>query len=801
MQNFFLLTIFLLLWTFPGSLFSSSIPLDESKIVGVSERMEYLEDRTRNFELSDLLAGLRDSEFLKSRRKNLHPGFTHSAYWVRFSLQNVSEHGEEYVIVSEFPYTDEIRFYETKNGKEIRSVRTGDTLPFETRDLKHRYFVFRTFLMEGETKEYFLRFTNEGPMNIPLITSPTRIYLEKSTTETLFLGLCYGCMFIMILYNFFLYTSLRESDYLYYVTYLLFLILTQVSFNGLANQFLWGDFPAWGNKSTNVLSLFTFFISAIFSLQYLRISKGGWIDLFLKSFAITTLLAALISIYAPLRFSSVVTVIYGLIHPIVLIGIGSIRLFQNFKPARFFLLAWVAMEIAIFITSLQRLGVYDSILVGEYSIHIGATLEVTFLSFGLADSINTLKEEKEKIIVAQNETLEARIIAKTRDLEIAKIQAENANLQKSKFLAHMSHEIRTPMNGILAMSKFLFDSEPPGEKKETIGIITASANNLLVIINDILDLSKIESGKLDLIYENFRIADFLTEITGIVRLQTNAKGIDLQFDSAPDVPEFIRTDRTRLAQILLNLLGNSAKFTDHGKIQLSVRVKNKLKEDIDLEFSVRDTGIGISAEKIPSLFQPFTQLDNSITRTYGGTGLGLTISKRLCELLQGDISVQSQKGSWTEFTFTIRAKEASAFDYPPRPVPTKSGNRKMEILVVDDNASNQFVIQRLLSKFGHPATAASSGREALRLLKDKTFELILMDIEMPELDGFETTRQIRKLYGDGNNPIIIALTAHAMKEFEQMSYDVGMNDFLAKPIDPTVLREKISYWAEKTVRP
>lgn len=762
--------------------------------------MEYLEDRNRNLRLSDLLSGHHDFEFLKNQRKNLHPGYTHSAYWVRFSLQNVSDRAEEYVIVSEFPYTDEIDFYETKNGKEIRSVRTGDTFPFHTRDLKHRYFVFKTFLTAGETKEYFLRFTNEGPMNIPLIAAPTRVYLEKSTTETLLLGLCYGCMFVMILYNFFLYTSLKEADYLYYVIYLLFLIVTQVSFNGLANQYLWGEYPAWGNKSTNVLSLSAFFISAIFSLQYLRISKGSWIDLFLKSFAVATLLAAIVSIFAPLRFSSILTVIYGLIHPIVLIGIGSIRLFQNFKPARFFLLAWAVMEIAIFVTSLQRLGVYDSIIVGEYSIHLGATLEVTFLSFGLADSINTLKEEKEKIILAQNETLAARIAAKTKDLEIAKIQAETANRQKSKFLAHMSHEIRTPMNGILAMSKFLFDSEPPGEKKETIGIITASANNLLVIINDILDLSKIESGKLDLIYESFRLSDLLAQITGIIRLQTNSKGIDLQFDSTPEVPEFIRTDRTRLTQILLNLLGNSAKFTGHGKIQLSVRVRNKRQEDIDLEFSVRDTGIGISPEKISSLFQPFTQLDSSITRTYGGTGLGLIISKRLCELLQGNISVQSLEGSWTEFTFTIRAQEADAVDSPPQPVLPKSEGRKMEILVVDDNASNQFVIQRLLSKFGHSATIASSGREALHLLNERSFDLILMDIEMPELDGFETTRQIRKMHGDRANPIIIALTAHAMKEFEQMSYDVGMNDFLAKPIDPTILREKISYWAGKNPR-
>ncbi|TGK12440.1 hybrid sensor histidine kinase/response regulator [Leptospira fletcheri] len=778
-----------------SSLFSEPLLLGREESQSISDRMEYFQDETGKLDLQDILRT--SPSFRPNRRKNLHLGYTNSAVWVRFSLQNENRIGQEYLIVSEFPYSDRIVFYETEKGKILRSIVTGDTLPFHTRDVKHRYFAFKTDFESGETKDYYLRYTNDGPMSIPLVVSPTRIYLEKSTAETLALGFFYGCILIMILYNFFLFTSIRELDYLYYVIYLVFVFLTQISFNGLANRFLWGEFPTWGNVSTNVLSLFAFCASALFSRQYLRLDERSFGNRILKIFAASTLIFGVASIFAPIRFSSLVSVFIGLVHPILLIGIGLTRRLQGYKPAGFFLLAWISMEAAIFLTSLQRLGVFDSVMLGEYAIHVGTTLEVTLLSFGLADSINSLKEEKQRMILAQNETLEERIAAKTKDLEIAKEEAEEANLQKSRFLAHMSHEIRTPMNGILAMSKMLLESEPPGEKKETLGIIAAGADNLLTIINDILDLSRIESGKLDLVYESFRTDDFLSEILGIIRLRTEEKGIILKLDQSPEVPEFIHTDKTRLAQILLNLLGNSSKFTVQGEIRLSVRVQEKSPDSVLLEFSVRDTGIGIPENRIPHLFQPFTQGDNSITRAYGGTGLGLAISRRLTELLAGTISVKSKPGAWTEFTFTIPSSTSgknSEKNTEPIPPPPK----ETEILVVDDNAANQIIVERILKKIGHSVTIASGGKEALEWLGKKEFSVILMDLEMPGLDGFETTRRIRNDSKGGKAPIIIALTAHVMKEFEQLSYEAGMDDFLSKPIDPAVLRERIEYWIQKS---
>ncbi|TGK15191.1 hybrid sensor histidine kinase/response regulator [Leptospira fluminis] len=796
MHKFFFSACIFLFLTGGSSLFSEPLLLDGEESRSISDRMEYFQDETGKLELPDILRT--SPSFLPNRRKNLHLGYTNSAVWVRFSLRNADLHGQEYLIVSEFPYSDRIVFHETKKGNILRSVTTGDTLPFHTRDLKHRYFAFKTDFESGETKEYYLRYTNDGPMNIPLVVSPTRIYLEKSTAETLALGFFYGCILIMILYNFFLFTSIRELDYLYYVIYLVFVFLTQISFNGLANRFLWGEFPTWGNVSTNVLSLFAFCSSSLFSMQYLRLTKRSFANRILKIFAVSTFVFGVASIFASIRFSSLVAVSIGLVHPILLIGIGLIRRLQGYKPAGFFLLAWISMEAAIFLTSLQRLGVFDSVMLGEYAIHVGTTFEVTLLSFGLANSINSLKEEKQRMILAQNETLEERIAVKTKDLEIAKEQAEEANLQKSKFLAHMSHEIRTPMNGILAMSKMLLESEPPGEKKETLGIIAAGADNLLTIINDILDLSRIESGKLDLVYESFRIDHFLSEILGIIRLQTEEKGIALKLHKSSEVPEFIRTDKTRLAQILLNLLGNSSKFTSQGEIRLSVGVREKAADSVLLEFSVRDTGIGIPENRIPQLFQPFTQGDNSITRDYGGTGLGLAISKRLTELLAGRISVQSKPGAWTEFTFTISCEESGknsekTVEPTPTPPPVET-----EILVVDDNAANQIIVERILKKIGHSVTIASGGKEALEWLGKKKFSVILMDLEMPGLDGFETTRRIRNDSKGGKDPIIIALTAHVMKEFEQLSYEAGMNDFLSKPIDPAVLRERIEYWIRKS---
>jgi PAS domain S-box-containing protein len=430
---------------------------------------------------------------------------------------------------------------------------------------------------------------------------------------------------------------------------------------------------------------------------------------------------------------------------------------------------------------------------------------------------------------------------KNEEMESALTTAREATRMKSRFLANMSHEIRTPMNGVLGMTDFLLGTELNAEQQEYAGSIKRSADSLLLLINDILDISRIEAGKLRLDRVAFPLKAKVEETGSLFALQARAKGLEFLCDVPASLPDVAVGDPGRLGQVLTNLLGNAIKFTDHGRIGVTVESLRQTKGDILVRFVVHDTGIGISRDNQGRLFESFTQGDDSSTRKYGGTGLGLAISKQLVELMGGEIGVESepQRGSHFWFTVlfgaaaenerTLAPRQRPPMPAPPppvaRPAPTSPSapvapkqetkpsagsaspnngaviSRKYRILLAEDNEINKRITLRLLDKLGLAADAVMNGEEAVAALEKSKYDLVLMDCQMPGMDGYEATAAIRNREGTARRTPICALTANAMEGDREKCLAAGMDDYVSKPVGLEKLREALDRWLPGAVKP
>ncbi|MCD4745694.1 MAG: tetratricopeptide repeat protein [Bacteroidales bacterium] len=406
-----------------------------------------------------------------------------------------------------------------------------------------------------------------------------------------------------------------------------------------------------------------------------------------------------------------------------------------------------------------------------------------------------------------NAELEKRVSDRTHKLKEENIkrkeaqeQAEIANEYKNKFLSSISHEIRTPLNAITTLTKLTLETNLNSEQQENLKKVKDSSDHLLSLIKDIIDFSQIETGKIELEHEKFDMFSILESIINAQKNEAKIKNISLSLNCNRNIPQYLIGDSGRLRQILYNLIGNATKFTEKGQVSVSVNIKEKINENDDkikLLFSVKDTGIGISELKQKMIFQDFTQADSSPRRKYGGAGLGLTISKYFVELMGGEIWIESEISKGSIFYFTIQLqidKEKKNINYKTQ---KKKTNKSLKILIAEDNILNAHVAILILKKLGHSTKTAINGKEAVDYLTKEPFDLVLMDIEMPEMDGIEATKIIRAGNENVLNPNIpiIALTAHALKDYEIRSMEAGMNYYLTKPPNIAKLSEVINSFA------
>ncbi len=429
------------------------------------------------------------------------------------------------------------------------------------------------------------------------------------------------------------------------------------------------------------------------------------------------------------------------------------------------------------------LNVVMEVAKGNYDVEVpltGDNDEFDALAMGINMMIDEIKSRKE-------------LEAANKEMKKAKEQAELAKKIKEQFLANMSHEIRTPMNAIVGMTDILLDQQLNPDQKKCIEAIKISADNLLTIINEVLDFSKIEAGKITFEKTPFHLEETLENIIQTLQFTANSKNLSLTYSISNNTPVLLVGDVTKLRQILINLASNSIKFTESGRIKIEIFSQALNQDDYLLEFSISDTGIGIPENKIDTIFESFTQATNDTTRKYGGTGLGLTIVKSLVELQGGKIALQSKLNEGTTFTFHLPFKKGDAIHEINEEQKTDFQNKlkNINVLLVEDNAINRFLAQTVLNKWDCNIHFAENGRIAVEKVSNEIFDIILMDIQMPELDGYDAAREIRKMQTPMTSVPIIAMTAHAMEGEIDKCKSAGMNDYISKPFNKKMLYEKM----------
>lgn len=746
---------YLLMLLFCLPLLASAVEFDEfTQSLPLGRSLQVFEDPSGQASIADVRAQAAAGQFKPHDKATLNAGYSRSAFWLKIDLHYRPSNPaaqRTWLLELAYPPLDHLDLYLADAQGNYRLVRqTGDALPFASREIRQNNYLFDLAFKADQQQTVYLRLASEGSIQAPVTLWSSTAYLEDQPVRLYVLGIIYGVLLGMLVYNLFIFLSVRDTSYLYYIFYIASFGLYQLSVNGAAVEYFWPDNPWWANAAT------PFFIgcAGLFGSQFARSflqtkTHSRWLDRLLIALIAFGALVVGLSLMASYALALRLATTLALTFTIVIFAAGLLAWWRGLRVARYFIIAWSAFLLGGIVNTLMVLGLLPNVFLTMYASQIGSAIEVALLSLALADRINAMREQQAQTLYDAGQKL-----------EVLNQQLAHSNKLKDEFLATLTHELRTPMNGVIGSLELMQTVEMDGELEQYQQTAAGSARDMMRMVNGILTLTELQAGKLTATSASFSLRGVIEALRTQFAGNAASKSLDFKVEVLPTLPDRLLGDSAKLAQCLECLLDNAIKFTRVGGLALRVTGKPSIGNHLALSFAVIDSGIGFSDLGEATLYQRFFQLDGSMTREYGGLGVGLAICRQLVELLGGKLTHRSEPGSGSRFQLDV---EFALPQVETAPAPTRDCARAPQdcaVLLVDDNSVNQLVMRGMLLKLGFRVRSADNGVAALDCLQRETFDAVLIDCQMSRHEGASLCCQIHALPGCADVPVfMLALTA------------------------------------------
>ncbi|WP_426134584.1 hybrid sensor histidine kinase/response regulator [Pseudomonas sp. PWP3-1b2] len=753
---------------------ASAVEFDQStRSLPLGRLMQVLEDPTDALTIADVSSPAYAARFKTHDKATLNAGYSRSVFWLKVDLHYVAKDPRSprtWFLELAYPPLNHLDMYQRDSTGNYRlTTRTGSALPFSSREVRQSNYLFKLNFVPDQQGTVYLRLQSQGSIQAPLTLWAGTAYLEEQPLRLYVLGAIYGVLLGMLIYNLFIYLSVRDTSYLYYILYIASFGLYQLSVNGVAVEYFWPNNPWWANAAVPFLIGAAALFGSLFARSFLHTAQHSrWLNRILLGLAacgaVVMALALLTSYAVALRLATGLALVFT-----VTIFVAAIKAWYcGQRMARYFIIAWSAFLLGGVVNTLMVLGYLPNVFLTMYASQLGSAIEVALLSLALADRINGMREQQAQIMFDASQKL-----------EVLNQQLARSNRLKDEFLATLTHELRTPMNGVIGSLELMQTMPLDDDLAQYQQTAAGSARDMMRMVNGILTLTELQAGRLTPQPQAFSLRGTLDALRQQFSASAQSKGLAFSIDVADELPDRVIGDAGKLTQCLDCLLDNAFKFTHEGAVRLRVVGVPQSDGALRVSFIVTDTGIGFAFLDEATLYQRFFQVDGSMTREYGGLGIGLAICRQLIELLGGRLTHHSEphKGSrfQLEVCVTAAPPELKASGQAPL---TQRAPQECAVLLVDDNSVGQLAVRGMLLKLGYRVKTVDSGPAALATLQGGHFDAVLLDV--PE-GSFSLCCQIRALPGCGELPVI-ALTASMQAPDRERCHGIGVTDRLAKPV-------------------